>query len=122
MNEEPSFNPAAVERLLKLGGRKFALDMINLFGSYGSQKLAAARQAHGAGNLKALAESAHPLKSSAGNVGALRVQALAEAVESLAVEGQAGPAGQKFAELEKAFAEVNVILDAERARLAGPAS
>ena len=34
-SETSAFNPAAIERLLKLGGEKFALDMIDLFFSYG---------------------------------------------------------------------------------------
>ena len=39
MNEARPFNPAAIERLIKLGGQKFALEMIDLFGSYGAKKL-----------------------------------------------------------------------------------
>jgi two-component system, sensor histidine kinase and response regulator len=121
MSEEKSFNPEAIQRLLKLGGPKFTLEMIELFGSYCGKKLADARQASDAGNLKALAESVHPLKSSAGNVGALRVQALAESVEMLAREGKLEPAGVKLAELEQAFAEVKTILETERARISNPA-
>lgn len=120
MSVENPFDPKAVERLLKLGGPKFALEMMDLFASYGGKKLAEARQACAAGNLKALAEAVHPLKSSAGNVGAARVQALAESIETLAREGQAEPAVAQFGELEKAFAEAITILSAERERLANP--
>lgn len=121
MSEANTFNPEAVQRLLKLGGPKFALEMLDLFASYGGKKIAEARQARDAGNLKALAEAVHPLKSSAGNVGAARVQALANAIETLAREGRAEPAGAQFGELEQAFAEAITILSAERARLASPA-
>ena len=120
MNQSNPFDPAAIERLLKLGGPKFTLEMIDLFGSYGAKKMAAARQAQQAGNLTALADAAHPLKSSAGNVGAIRVQDLAAQVEASAREQKAGLAGTQLAELEKAFAEAVGILAAEKIRLSKP--
>ena len=122
MNAPGPFDPAAIERLFKLGGQKFALEMIDLFGSYGGKKLAEARQAQQAGNLTALADAAHPLKSSAGNVGAVRVQELAAQVESSAREQNAGRAGAQLDELERAFAEAGNLLEAEKARLAKPTS
>src|SRR5712671_2528529 len=111
MNEPKPFDPAAIERLFKLGGQKFTLEMIDLFGSYGGKKLAEARQAQQTGNLKALADAAHPLKSSAGNVGAVRVQELAAQVESSAREPNAGLAGAQLDELERAFAEARVFFE-----------
>ena len=82
---------------------------------------AAARAACDAGNLTALAESVHPLKSSAGNVGAAQVQALAESVEALARAGDAETAAAQFNELEQAFAAALAGLETERARLAAAA-
>ena len=76
-NKTHPLDPAAIERLCRLGGEKFAGEMIDLFGSFGGKKIAEARQARQTGNLTALAEAVHPLKSSAGNVGAVRVQELA---------------------------------------------
>lgn len=120
MNESSPFNAAAIERLCRLGGDKFAVEMIDLFGSYGGKKIAEARLAQQAGNLTALAEAAHPLKSSAGNVGAVRVQELAAQVESSARAQQAEPAGAQLGELERAFAEAKAFLEIERARLVKP--
>ena len=120
MNKSDPFDPAAIERLLKLGGPKFTLEMIDLFGSYGGKKIAEARQAQQAGNLAALAEAVHPLKSSAGNVGAVRVQKLAAQVESSAREQKAELAGAQLDELEGAFARAKSILEEEKARLAKP--
>lgn len=119
MNES-AFNPAAIERLIKLGGQKFALDMMEMFGSYGGKKLAEARQAQLAGNLAALAAAAHPLKSSAGNVGALRVQELAAQVEQAAVENQPALAAGRLDELECAFTEAKIFLEQEKSKLAKP--
>jgi len=118
MSETSAFNPAAIERLFKLGGQKFTLDMIDLFFSYGAQKMAAAHEAWQAGNLVALAAAAHPLKSSAGNVGAGRVQELAGQVELSAQDQNAVLAGTQLDELEHAFAESKSFLAAERTRLA----
>lgn len=117
----PSY-PAAIERLVKLGGQKFALDMIGMFGSYGAKKLAAARQARQAGNLAALAAAAHPLKSSAGNVGAARVQELAAQVELAAEEQKGELAGAQLDELERAFAEALAFLEMEKTKLVKPPS
>jgi HPt (histidine-containing phosphotransfer) domain-containing protein len=117
MNESNSFDPAAIQRLLKLGGPKFTLEMIDLFDSYGGKKIAEARQAKQSDNLAALAEAAHPLKSSAGNVGAVRVQELAAQVESSAREQKSELAGGQLDELERAFAEAKSFLETVKARL-----
>lgn len=120
MNENTPINPSAIERLCRLGGEKFAGEMIDLFLSYGTQKMDEARQAQKTGNLKALADAAHPLKSSAGNVGAVRVQELATIVEAAARAQDAALAGAQLIELERAFAEAYAILKTERERLAKP--
>ena len=120
MNAPDPINPAAIERLFKLGGQKFTLDMIDLFGSYGAKKLAEARSAWQAGSLKALAEAAHPLKSSAGNVGAVRVQELAAQVEASALASDATLAGVQLAVLEHAFAEAELFLESEKGRRSKP--
>jgi HPt (histidine-containing phosphotransfer) domain-containing protein len=123
MSDEPNqFNPAAIERLIRLGGGKFAVEMMDLFSSYGGKKLAEARQARQSGNLTALADAAHPLKSSAGNVGAARVQELAAQVESSAREQKAELAGAQLDELERAFAEARTFLETEKSKLVKPPS
>src|SRR5258708_18582914 len=111
MNESSPLNPAAIERLCRLGGEKFASEMIGLFLSYGATKIAEARQVQQAGNLVALADAAHPIKSSAGNVGAVRVQELAALVEQTAREQQSDLANARLGELEGAFAEAKSQLE-----------
>ena len=120
MNEPTAINPAAIERLLKLGGQKFAVEMIELFGSYGGTKLAEARAACAAGQFLTMAEATHPLKSSAGNVGAVRVQALAAQTEHAAREKQPEAAGAGLARLEQAFAEAVSALQAVKNKLNQP--
>ena len=57
------------------------------------------------------------MKSSAGNVGAVRVQALAEQVEAAAKAGQAEAVTSGLAELEKAFSDASVELVAAKLKL-----
>ena len=114
MTDNRALDPAALERLQRLGGAKFTGDMIDLFLSYGAKKVADTQEA---ANLEAVAMAAHPLKSSAGNVGAVRVAELAAALEQSAKRQDAEQSKANVAELVTAFAEVKTLLEAERARL-----
>ena len=61
--------------------------MIDLFLEYAGQKIVEARAAQVAGNLTGVEKAVHPIKSSAGNVGARRIQELALQIEELARQG-----------------------------------
>lgn len=117
MNESNAFDPAAIERLRKLGGDKFAGDMIDLFLSYVGAKVAEARQAQVADNLAGVATATHAIKSSAGNVGALQVQTLATQAEHSAKNAMRDAAAEAVAALERAFAEIKPLLEAEKSKL-----
>jgi HPt (histidine-containing phosphotransfer) domain-containing protein len=104
MNTASILDPAALARLSRLGGGKFTCEMIDLFLDYAGKKIAEACLAQAAGDLVGLAKAAHPLKSSAGNVGASHVQALASALEQHANQGRSEEAAAELAELEQAFA------------------
>lgn len=110
-------DPAAIERLRKLGGDKFAADMIDLFLSYGGKKVAETQAARQAGHLAEVAAAAHALKSSAGNVGAARIQQLAEQAEQSAQRALGDAVAKDVEALERAFAETRPRLEAERAKL-----
>lgn len=103
MNEISHLDPAAIERLQRLGGRAFVIKMIDLFSSYGGEKLAAAKSARQAGNLVGIADAVHPIKSSAGNIGAKRVQALAQQIEQLARQSPGETLNGLLDELDAAF-------------------
>jgi len=75
------------------------------------------RAALQAGNLPGVALAAHPIKSSAGNVGAVQVQVLATQIEQSAKNAQAEVAPAQIDELERAFAEVVALLQAEKTKL-----
>jgi HPt (histidine-containing phosphotransfer) domain-containing protein len=122
MNIQPPLDPTALTRLCRLGGNKFAREMIDLFLDYAGKKVAEARQAQTTGDLAGIEKAAHPLKSSAGNVGASQVQDLAAQLEQAAKSGHAAAVAASLAELEQAFAAANLELTAAKANLADSAA
>jgi CheY-like chemotaxis protein len=112
-----NLDPAALQRLRRLGGEAFEGQMIDVFLQYAGAKVVEVRAAHASGNLDELAKAAHPLKSSAGNVGASRVQDLATRIEMLAHQAEAAPLTALVGELECAFAAVKPELEKHKHEL-----
>ena len=77
-----------LEQLRKLGGDSFAAEMIGVFLEYVAKKIAQGQQAYAAGDLAGVENALHPIKSSAGNVGARQIQELAARIEDLAKKRQ----------------------------------
>lgn len=75
-------------QLGKLGGPVFVQKITALFVEHTPQRLAAIVQGVQQGDLPAVEFAAHSLKSSAANLGAVRVQELAERIELLAAARQ----------------------------------
>jgi HPt (histidine-containing phosphotransfer) domain-containing protein len=115
--DSPQLDPQALQRLEQLGGTAFVIKMIDLFNSYAGEKVAAARQACAAGALAGVEKAVHPIKSSAGNVGACRVQALAEQLEQSARQGQANAVEGLLRELELAFTAARDALEQQKQTL-----
>ena len=103
MDNEPPIDPAALERIHKIGGAKLVGKIIALFLENAPQRLEAARQGERSGDLAAVEQAVHSLKSSAGNVGASRLQELAATTEKLAEKGEAGPIPGLLGDLEEAL-------------------
>lgn len=88
MSVEPILDPAAVVRLQRLGGDKLLRQMIRLYLENSEERLAQIDAGLGdGGELEETRRGAHSLKSSAANVGALRVSQTAAALESAAHAG-----------------------------------
>lgn len=119
MSDTPSVDPAALQRLQRLGGDAFVGKMIDLFNSYVAEKVAEAHAAWAAGNCAGVANAAHPIKSSAGNVGAVQVQALAQQIEKLAKEGQLPALTTLLDELTVAFGAARTALEEHKRTLGG---
>ena len=86
--------------------------MIDLFCDYTQTKIAEARKAQAAGDGAGVAKAVHPIKSSAGNVGATKVQELSAQIEQAARQPSAGDLGRMLGDLENAFAEIKPKLEA----------
>jgi HPt (histidine-containing phosphotransfer) domain-containing protein len=119
MSESQNLDAAALQRLQRLGDEAFVCQMIDLFLDYVGTKIAEARTAGTIGNFTGVEKAVHPIKSSAGNVGARRVQELAMRIEELAQQGQAGPMVGLLGELAAAFAAVRIELEQHRQSLSG---
>ena len=121
MGEPLNLDPEALQRLQRLGGDVFVCKMIDLFLDYAGKRIAEARAAQVAGNFAAVEMAVHPLKSSAGNVGADRVQALAARSEALAETGPSEALTAALGELEQAFADIKPELEEKRRGFVPPA-
>lgn len=114
MNDDSGFDAAAIARLHKLGGGKFVGDMIDLFFQYAPQRLAAVRAAALAGDFQAVEKAVHPLKSSAGQIGARQVQDLAAQIEKRAMDNQPSAIPPLLRQLEEAVDRVMPLLEQAR--------
>jgi len=109
----------ALERLDRIGGREFVLEMIDLFLEHSPQRLASGRAAFEAGELNGVYRAAHSLKSTAANLGARALQSTAERAESRAAAGDTEALGPLLDEMERSFERVRLDLTAERSRREG---
>jgi HPt (histidine-containing phosphotransfer) domain-containing protein len=117
MRDSPNLDPAALQRLQRLGDNAFVHKMIDLFLDYAEKKIAEARAAEAAANLFGVEKAVHPIRSSAGNVGACRMQQLAAHIEDLAQQGRREALAEPLKELEQAFAALKPELEEQRRAL-----
>lgn len=110
-------NSGAIERLRKLGGDSFAAEMIGVFLEYAGKKVGEVVEACAAGNFAVVEQAAHPVKSSAGNVGAAQVQELAARIEAAAknpphanLQGMVQELKQAFESAKPRFEEIQNTL------------
>ena len=87
MSEPPLVDRAAVERLRRLGGEKLVRQMLELYLAQGPERIRSLLEGAAAEDAERVERSAHSMKSSAGNVGALRLQLAAEGLEAAAGAG-----------------------------------
>lgn len=104
----------AIERLRRLGGDAFLAEMIDLFLENAPRRIEAAREADARRDFAGVRRAVHSLKSTAGNVGARRVQALAEQIEETAGDGDSDRVAPLLEELEAEWLNVRKELGQER--------
>lgn len=88
----------ALARLERFGGRKLLNEMIALFLENAPERLAAAAAGVGAGDAIAAENAMHSLKSSAAQLGALRLARLCEQGEAIARRGTVEGVGELIEE------------------------
>ncbi|HEX6134850.1 MAG TPA: Hpt domain-containing protein [Longimicrobiales bacterium] len=87
MTAEAVLSADALERLRRIGGTKLLLDMIALYLDSGPGRIRALLDGAEAGDASRVERAAHSLKSSAGNLGALRLLDAVRALEARAADG-----------------------------------
>ena len=103
MNDLPIFDPKAIERLKEWGGEELPKKMIEIVLRDTPSRMGRIEKGLDDGDPANVEAGAHSLKSSAGNVGALRLQALLQVVESAAVEKDLPGLLQRLPELKETF-------------------
>lgn len=110
--EHPILDRAAAARLQALGGDKLLGQMIRLYLENARERLHQIDAGLApVGDLAEAEAAAHSLKSSAANVGAMRVSALASAMETAALRGEAAAVRGLRELLGRAMAESEAHLN-----------
>src|SRR3954447_11402468 len=117
MSDYTGIDPAGLERLNRIGGALFVRKMIDLFLNEAPDRLAAARKGEEVGDLMAVAEAAHSLKSSAQNFGASLLSSIAERIELRARANNGENLAASLGDLEEAFGIARAWLERQREAL-----
>jgi two-component system phosphorelay protein LuxU len=113
---EPLLETKVLDRLEGDVGARVVTEIIELFLGHGPEKLEAARDGRRSGDLKAIADALHSIKSSAAMFGASRLRDLTERLEERAVEGDTAAVEELFGTFEETFAKT---IDLLRERVSG---
>lgn len=105
-----AFDAAALERLRQFGGDALVAQIVEIFRGQAPTKLAAARAALAAGDGEGVRQAAHALKSSAGQLGAVAMQALCETIEHDARDGRLSGLAARVELLAQAFDDADAWL------------
>jgi HPt (histidine-containing phosphotransfer) domain-containing protein len=113
-NAQPSLQSEVIDSLRELGADDptFFASLLNLFLQSVPNRIHELRQAIDLGQPLKVKAEAHTLKSSAGNIGAMRMSALCRDLEMLAFTGSLTGAAQLQAELEAEFNRVRAEIQA----------
>jgi HPt (histidine-containing phosphotransfer) domain-containing protein len=102
---------AALARLCAWGGEDLLRRIVAAFLEHAPAVLRAARAGLEGDDPTAVGAAAHSLKSSAAQVGAVRLSQVAAAIEELARAGAVAPLADRVAAMEHEFAAVRPLLE-----------
>jgi HPt (histidine-containing phosphotransfer) domain-containing protein len=112
MNDSDIIDPQAQARLREWGGAKLLTQMIRLFLENAPNRMEQVRKGLAEGNVREAERGVHSLKSSAANVGALRVSRLAAQMEDDAARADLAAVAGQMPNLESEFAAASEQLAA----------
>lgn len=103
MCDKPDVDAKALEKLRRIGGENLIQDMYRLFVENITKQIGIARAAEGNADLDSVAGAAHAMRSSAGNLGALRLFAITTRTEHMIIEGKQVDIAKLLDEIEESF-------------------
>jgi HPt (histidine-containing phosphotransfer) domain-containing protein len=103
MSDSQIIDPQALERLREWGGEKLAGQMVRLFLKNSGTRMDQIRSGVAGSDLQETERGAHSLKSSAANIGAETLRAMATRMESAALDESVDDARRLLPELESAY-------------------
>ncbi|WP_273844167.1 PAS domain S-box protein [Rubrobacter calidifluminis] len=110
---EPPLDPTILDNLRELAGEDdpdLVSELVEMYLEDAPRRIEEIRRALHAGDAHALAQAAHTLKGSSGNMGATRVQELAAGLQEAGDSGDLSGAEEKLASLERAFDRAKAAL------------
>lgn len=103
--------PARWARLGQFGDGELRDKLVVLFRMHAPCRIHAVEEAFRKTDLQALAEVSHSLKSSAGNLGLIRIQELSGRIEEDARDGRTGRLDALVRDLQAGFARIRAWLE-----------
>jgi HPt (histidine-containing phosphotransfer) domain-containing protein len=116
MTEDARFDENALPRLGRMVGEDVLAEVLDLYTASAPARMAAVQEGLDSNELDLASRTLHDLKSSAGMVGALGVNTLAEEMEQLARAGDRDELRARMPRLESAIATTAQTLAAARER------
>jgi HPt (histidine-containing phosphotransfer) domain-containing protein len=98
---------AAVAHLRQVGGEEFVCEMVELLREQTGRQLTEVDAALARGEIDVPQRHAHSMKSSFGNFGATRCQAIAAAIDAAGKNGDVSEMSRLYIELRRAFTELS---------------
>ena len=114
MKSVKTIDKTALVNLYNIGGKDFLLRMIDNFITQAPKRIQSTRKSLETGDLKSIHLIAHSLKASSANLGASKVQEIAERLEEMASIGLRDHIGDGLDVLENVLEEAIQSLQAER--------
>ena len=119
MSESAVLDESALDRLREWGGDRLLGQMIKLFLENAPTRMAQIRVGASGTEVQEAEKGAHSLKSSAANVGAMKVREIAADIERAAGGGDTSHVQELLPSLEAAFAEAIAALETVNQGLSG---